>query len=109
MEREVRIIFSSEFNGFLRLHIPIVVDNLTGISFRPQTLLGKLGLILKGIEGEMAQQGLQQSQFQSDTGRTAITKRAQIQTEVLLCINQLLTVLDVPCALIFYVLPYLAV
>ena len=75
MEREVRIIFRSEFNGFLRLHIPIVVDNLTGISFSLQTLLGKLGLILKGIEGEMAQQGLQQSQFQSDTGRTAITKR----------------------------------
>ena len=51
MEREVRIIFSSEFNGFLRLHIPIVVDNLTAISFRLQTLLGKLGLILKGKEG----------------------------------------------------------
>lgn len=48
---EVRIISSSEFNGFLRLHIPIVVDNLTGISFGLQTLLGKLPLILKGIDG----------------------------------------------------------
>lgn len=36
---------------------------------------GELGYILEGIEDEMARQRMQESQFTSDTGRMAITKR----------------------------------